>query len=123
MRALALLALAVLVPLGCGSGDTSASPAPGEAISIERALAAGAGEEVRVSGNLLAVDGDVRFCSALAESFPPQCGRPSLRVEGLELDEVSGLVTSGGVSWTDRPIELAGTVGDGVLAVGQNAMP
>lgn len=74
-----------------------------------------------MNGNLLALDGDVRLCSALAESFPPQCGGASLLVEGVELEEVDGLVTEGEVSWTDRPIQLLGTVEDGLLTVSKNA--
>jgi hypothetical protein len=74
-----------------------------------------------VSGNLLALGEEIRLCSALAESFPPQCGGASLLVEGLSLGDVDGLITEGDVSWTDRPIELLGVVADGTLTVSENA--
>jgi hypothetical protein len=128
----ALLIAALLA--GCGGdgdsgADDSSTSAPsqvsglgaGPGISIEEALASDSEQQILVNGNLLASGDDVRLCYALAESFPPQCGGPSLRVEGLKLEEVDGLVTEGGVSWTDRPIQLLGTVADGVLTVSQNA--
>ena len=95
------------------------SPRPG--ISIDDALASDSSEPLLVNGNLLAEGSDVRLCSALAESFPPQCGGASLVVEGLKLEEVDGLVTEGDVSWTDRPIQLLGVVSDRTLTVSENA--
>jgi hypothetical protein len=135
MRTPALIAtLAAAAALaGCGGGDTptgdpatgtatqSSGLAAGPAISIDEALASGSDEMLLVAGNLLAQAGEVRLCSALAESFPPQCGGAALAVEGLKLEEVDGLVTEGDVAWTDRPIELLGVVADGTLTVSENA--
>jgi hypothetical protein len=111
---------------GADGGSTPAPPqvsglGAGPGISIEEALASDSDEQLLVNGNLLASGNDVRFCYALGESFPPSCSGPSLRVEGLKLAEVDGLVTEGDVRWTDRPIQLLGTVADGVLTVSQNA--
>jgi hypothetical protein len=117
VKAFAFIVLAAILPVGCGGQDFPSSATDGPGISIEEALSADSGDELLVNGNLLAQNGEVRLCSALAESFPPQCGGASLVVEGLELDEVEGLVTEGEVSWTDRPIQLLGTVEDGLLTV------
>ncbi len=87
------------------------------ALAIEEALAAEANEPLLVRGNLLAERDEIRLCSALAESFPPQCGGASLRVEGLDLERVGGLTSAGDVAWSDRPVELRGVVEDGVLRV------
>ncbi|HEX2044945.1 MAG TPA: hypothetical protein VHF23_04880 [Gaiellaceae bacterium] len=127
--ALALLLAALLAGCGgngegdAGNGATAGSSglAAGPAISVGEALDSGSDEPLLVSGNLLAEAGRVRLCSALAESFPPQCVGAALRVEGLKLAEVDGLVSEGDVSWTDRPTELLGVVRDGVLTVSQNA--
>jgi hypothetical protein len=35
-----------------------------------------------VRGYLIERDGELRLCDAILESSPPQCGEPSLRVEG-----------------------------------------
>jgi hypothetical protein len=126
--------LIVALIAGCGGdagpgADNNSAPAPsqvsglgaGPGISIEDALASDTDEQLLVNGNLLANGEDVRLCYALGESFPPICSGPSLRVEGLKLEEVDALVTEGDVSWTDRPIQLLGTVADGVLTVSQNA--
>jgi hypothetical protein len=145
MRTLALIATlaAAAAVAGCGGDDATDAPADdavasstvpqtsglgaGPPISIDEALASGSGEMLLVSGNLLALDDEVRLCSALAESFPPQCGGASLHVVGLKLEEVDGLITEGDVSWTDRPIELLGVVEsdtqakDDILTVIENA--
>jgi hypothetical protein len=145
MRTLALIATlaAAAAVAGCGGDDAPEAPADdaaagstvpqtsglgaGPPISIDEALASGSDEMLLVSGNLLALDDEVRLCSALAESFPPQCGGASLHVVGLKLEEVDGLITEGEVSWTDRPIELLGVVEndtqakDDILTVIENA--
>jgi hypothetical protein len=43
-------------------------------------------------------------------------------VEGLNLDEVDGLVREGEVSWTDRPTQLLGTVEGDTLVVSSTSM-
>jgi len=136
MRTLALIAMlaAAAALAGCGGDDVAADDAAsgpttpqtsglgaGPGIAIDDALSSGSDEMLLVNGNLLAQDGEVRLCSALAESFPPQCGGASLVVAGLKLEEVDGLITEGDVSWTDRPIQLLGVVGDGTLTVSENA--
>jgi hypothetical protein len=126
-----LLAAAVLA--GCGgddaADDTAGSSVPqtsgiaaGPALSIDDVLAADSDEPLLVAGNLLALGDEVRLCSALAESFPPQCAGASLHVDGLDLAEVDGLITEGDVSWTDRPVELLGVVEDETLTVSENVL-
>jgi len=105
---------------GSGSVPQSSGLAAGPGISIEEAIAADTDEVLLVNGNLLAQGDEVRLCYALAESFPPQCGGPSLVVEGIKLEEVDGLMTEGDVSWTDRPIQLLGLVEDETLTVSEN---
>lgn len=127
MKAISLVPLAVLALAACGGGEevepqptqppATAGVAMGPGISIEEARASDLEGPLLVNGNLLADGDEVRFCSALAESFPPQCAGPSLQVEGVKLEEIDGLVREGRVAWTDRPIQLLGTVEDGVLSV------
>ncbi len=122
MKTFTLIALVLaLAALSACGGDDDSGGTPGSVISIDQALDSDSDEPLLVSGNLLAQGDDVRFCSALAESFPPQCGGASLVVEGLNLDKLDGLVTEGDVRWTDRPIELLGVVSDGTLTVSENA--
>jgi len=122
--------LAALALAACGgddepAGDTGPQTSgigAGPGISIDQALGSDSDYPLLVNGNLLAQGGDVRLCSALAESFPPQCGGSSVVVKGLKLEEVDGLVSEGDVSWTDRPIQLLGVVSDGTLTVSENAL-
>lgn len=110
-----VLSVLVLTVAGCG-GEGGANEGP---LSPEQALDASG--EVTVEGSLIAVDGEpVRLCSAILESYPPQCGEPSIEVQGLDLDSLdlastrpSDEVTP--ARWSDLPIQISGTVEDGVL--------
>jgi hypothetical protein len=117
---ISLLAAAALA--GCGeASDEPGAGGAGTTTPVFVDQVTDSDEPQLVTGNLLVADGGARLCSALAESFPPQCGEPSLRVAGLDLGTVPGLTTNGGVSWTDHPIELRGVVSDGTLTVGDTA--
>lgn len=108
-----------------GSGTTAngSAPAPGKSLSIAEALASTAEGPLLVEGFLVAPGGgEVRLCSALAESYPPQCGGPSLVVVGLDLSTIEGLVSTSQpdlaqVSWTETAIVILGELEDGVLTV------
>lgn len=132
MKTLLVLSLAVLALAACG-GDEEVEPQPaqppataglgaGPGISIDQAMASDLEGALLVNGNLLAQGDMIRICSALAESFPPQCSGASLRVQGLNLNEVDGLVTEGEVAWTDRPIQLLGDVEGDTLVVSTTSM-
>ena len=123
-----LLAACSAAPGSGGTGDGSAGDGPstgvGPGISIEDALGSTLDEPLLVNGALVAQqDGEVRLCSALAESFPPQCGGASLRVEGLDLSTVEGLTSANGVTWSEDQVQLLGRVENGVLTVDQTSLP
>jgi hypothetical protein len=119
MKALVLvpLGLTLLLALsvtGCGGDEGPLTPEQ----------ARDASGEVTVEGSLIAIDGEpVRMCSAILESYPPQCGEPSLEVQGLDLDSLDLASTRPDdevtpARWSDRPIQVSGTVESGVLVVG-----
>ena len=84
-------------------------PADGPVLQVGEALSAGNGP-VRVTGALfVGADGLMLLCSAIAESFPPQCGGDRLEVVGLNLATVPDLQDANGVRWADS-VELSGTV-------------
>jgi hypothetical protein len=121
MKPLALIAaLTILALAGCGGGD-SGPAAPAELTVAEAAAGDYEGPAI-VTGNVLAVDGVMRMCEMLAESFPPQCGGASILVEGIEPAEVDWIVEAEDVWWTDREVELTGVLSDGVLTVSDNAL-
>jgi hypothetical protein len=73
----ALPLVAVLLLAGCGGGSDGDGPVPGGE-AVER----GTDEPQLVSGYVIERDGVPRLCEAILESFPPQCGEPSLRLVG-----------------------------------------
>ena len=116
MKTLALLPVVLLLALaGSACGGDEGPLTPEEARD--------ASGEVTVEGALIALEGEpVRMCSAILESYPPQCGQPSLEVRGLDLDslDLSSTRPDDDVTparWSDRSIQVTGTVEDGVLVV------
>jgi hypothetical protein len=130
-----LLLSVALVASACGGGDPASAPPPAPAgppappaeLTIEEALASAPEGPVAVTGFIVASeDQPVRLCSALLESYPPQCGQPALTVEGLDLDSVDGLTRPDDpqfahTAWTDQEISLTGELTGDVLAVTQGA--
>ena len=57
----------------------------GPGISVADAIDSTLDGPLLVNGFVLAKGGDVRLCDGLLESFPAQCGRPSIVVDGLDL--------------------------------------
>jgi hypothetical protein len=115
--ALALIACNVVDDTGDDGrepGGPSLGMGPG--ISVSEALASDLDGPLLVNGYLVVVDGEVRLCELLAESYPPQCGGASLVVEGLDLSAYS-LTREGGVSWTDGHVQVLGEVKDRRLVV------
>jgi hypothetical protein len=134
--ALSLSVVAIAIAASaCGGGDPAAAPPPAPAsppaspveLTIEEALASPPEGPVTLTGFIVASeDQPVRLCSALLESYPPQCGQPELTVEGLDLDSVEGLTRPDDpqfahTAWTDQQISLTGELTDDVLAVTQGA--
>jgi hypothetical protein len=128
MRLLAAaLATLLLLTAGCGADDDEAAadpdqPPPAAAgdrpaggLRVEEALGHEGTQLVR--GFLVARDGEARLCTVLAESFPPQCGEPSLLVEGLDVGSVVGTTTAESVTWSEREVMLEGEVDGDVLRV------
>ena len=133
VAAVALLGLVVLgvlvVSVATSSDDGAAkstvacagAPAPGGGLSVGEALAQNVEGDVLVRGALVVRGDEARLCSALAESHPPQCGSPSLRVEGLDVGEIEGLKEADGVRWAER-VSLLGRIENDVLRVAETSI-
>lgn len=123
MRAIAILSLVfALLVAACGGGSeqkpvpASGMPIAGGGLSVSEALASDLDGPLLVKGYVVVAGGETRLCEALAESFPPQCGGASLRVEGLDLTSVD-LRERNGVRWSAETVSLLGPVKDGTLTV------
>lgn len=118
---------------GCGSAGDGPSVGPyvdDEApLTVQEAITLGEAKDVTVVGSLLIQEDGVRLCSALAESYPPQCGGDSLRVEGLDIDVLVGLSRTdprdgpGRAAWADYPVTLSGSLAGGLLTVAETPLP
>jgi hypothetical protein len=103
---------------GAGCGGSVDEP-PAGPLSVDEALTSTSGSTVTVFGALFASPGQpLRLCSAIAESYPPQCGGASLAVQGLDLGTVPHLQIAGDVSWAESAV-LTGIVDNRVLTVTQ----
>ena len=125
---LAALVLLTVVSAGaCGGSSESDPPAPSTPLTIEQALAGDGENPIAVRGYIVAPEGEpIELCSALLKSYPPQCGAPSLVVEGLDLSTIEGLTETtdpslAQVQWTDTEVTVAGSLEEGVLLVGESS--
>jgi hypothetical protein len=114
VAAIAALACTPVVFAACGDDGAPAFD-EGQLVAIEDVIEADTDVSVRVRGPAFRVAGTTRICSAILESFPPQCGEPSLVVEGWDIDSAERARTEGSVTWVED-VELAGPIHDGVLA-------
>lgn len=93
--------------------------ADGPGISVADAIASATGEPSLVNGIVLMdLDGVIWLCESLAESSPPTCGQPRLRVLNypertadwdISTGDLIGLQEDGGVLWREGA-QLFGTV-------------
>jgi hypothetical protein len=114
VAAIAALACTPVAFAACGDDDGAPAFDEGQLVAIEDVAEADTDVSVRVRGPAFRVDGTTRICSAILESFPPQCGEPSLVVEGWDIDSDERAQTEGSVTWVED-VELAGPIHDGVL--------
>ncbi len=90
--------------VACGDDDETASsvtvPA-GDPITVEQLVARSADSPITVRGLLLATGGETRLCAAILESFPPQCGEPSVVLVEIDPASVDGIEQAGDVIWKE----------------------
>ena len=122
MRALlvASLVLAVAAAGGCGSGEDAATtdaprvagaPIPGGGLTVQEAIDSEVEGPLMVRGYVIERDGELRLCDGILESYPPQCGEPSLRIEA------NGVA----VSPSEERGSLLGEVDGGVIRLAPDA--
>lgn len=102
---------------GAGGAQGGGASAIGPGISVAEARRSRLDGPLLVRGYVLAEGSTVRLCDVLLESFPPQCGAPSLEVRGLDLASLPGVQSSSNVRWSDQQRLLLGEVTNGVLRV------
>ncbi len=103
---------------GCGSdSDRPATSDAGGPITVEQLLARSSDTPVAVQGLLHVERGVARLCAAILESYPPQCGEPSVELVELEVAAVEGATTAAGVSWKEGAVLNLERAADGRFTV------
>ena len=118
------LLLVITLSVACG-GDSNELDAVDRKTEIGQAMDAVEGSKVTVSGFLIVDrDGSTLLCSALLESFPPQCGGDRIGLLGFDASSVPNTLTSQSSSeirtarWTNSQITVTGIKGiDGLVEV------
>lgn len=94
--------------VACGDDDTRPADPTDVTdltpLTVQQLLERSSDTPVDVQG-LLYLDGDTaRLCDAILESYPPQCGEPSVELSGLDLASVEGTTTEGAITWKERAV-------------------
>ncbi len=115
-------AVAAAVAVGLGASGCGGDDGGGTAVrlGVDRFVEDPPAGPVEVTGALVVTAAQIRLCAAVLESYPPQCGEPSVALDGLDLAAVPGTTTAGGVTWSDGVVLVLQTAGAGratVLAV------
>lgn len=101
-------ARAVLAVLLVGGGllSLTACTAAGsdEPLTVQQLVDRTATSPVTVQGLLHVSSGVTRLCAATLESYPVQCGKPSVELVGLDIDTITGTTTAEGVTWKEGVI-------------------
>ena len=83
-----------------------------EPITVPQLVERSADSPVAVQGLLHVSSGVTRLCSATLESYPVQCGKPSVELVGLDLAAVPGTTTAEGVTWKEGVVVNVERAGD-----------
>lgn len=97
-------------------GPSSLGMVAEEGLSVGEALNSDVEGIIAVRGFLIMDAEEARLCELIAESLPPQCGSPSVVLEGFDpsLEETK---TQQDITWTDFPIIIFGELAGDVLTV------
>lgn len=92
----------------------------GSGLTITEAIAYDGTEPVAVGGFVVTTSDGTQLCEALAESFPPQCGGPSLTVVNPDTLTDFVLVEEGTTQWSPDLVVVLGHVSGTDFTVASN---
>jgi hypothetical protein len=99
------------------SGSAADGMVADNGLSVAEAIAYRGAEPVAVHGYVVRTSETAQLCEALAESFPPQCGGPSLALVNADAADDLPLLEEGDVQWSSNSVILIGTVAGTELTV------
>ena len=94
----------LLVGGGLLSMTACAGAGSGEPLTVQQLVDRSASTPVDVQGLLHVSSGVTRLCAATLESYPVQCGKPSIELVGLDVGAIAGTTTAEGVTWKEGVI-------------------
>ena len=89
----------------------------GDPITVEQLVARSSDSPITVRGLLLSTGGETRLCAAILESFPPQCGEPSVVLVDIDPASIDGIEEAGDVIWKDGAVLQVQRQQDGTFRV------
>jgi hypothetical protein len=92
----------------------------GPGLTITEAVAYDGAEPVAVGGFVVTTPEGTRLCEALAESFPPQCGGPSVNVVNPETLTNFVLIEEGETQWSPDLVVVLGHVSGSDFTIASN---
>jgi hypothetical protein len=102
------------IPTGTGGPQSGADGS----VPVGEAVAAGIQGPFLMSGYYVADADGAQLCEALAESFPPQCGGTSIRLDPADAPAGATTTSEGEVTWSEEPISVEGQIDGDVFVVG-----
>jgi hypothetical protein len=119
---LAVLTTAAFTSCGGGMRSVTSTGGPvasgtAQPITVQQLITRSADTPVAVKGLLLVAAGMTRLCGAVLESYPVQCGEPSVELVGLDLAAVHEKTTAQGVTWKEGVVLDLQRMGSGRYAV------
>lgn len=119
MRIWAALGVLAMVSCGDDSDDVASSTTEmaGDPITVEQLVARSADTPIAVRGLLISTGSEARLCAAILESYPPQCGEPSVVLVDVDVPTVAGVERAGDVAWLDGAVVEVQRRQDGTFTV------
>lgn len=102
------------IPTGTGGPQSGADGS----VPVGEAVAAGIQGPFLMSGYYVADADGAQLCELLAESFPPQCGGTSIRLDPADVPAGATTTSEGEVTWSEEPISVEGQIDGDVFVVG-----
>lgn len=94
------------IPTGTGGPESR----PDGSLLLADAIDAGVDGPFLVAAFYVDSGEGARLCSALLESFPPQCGEPSLALDDPSTVDPAALSTEGDATWSAEQVTVEGEI-------------
>jgi hypothetical protein len=116
-RVLAAVALTASVAACSSDLERPVTSDGGGPITVAQLLARSSDAPISVQGLLLVDQGSARLCGAILESYPPQCGAPSVELVGVDIVAIDGTTTVEGITWKEGAVLILERAADGRFTV------